>query len=49
MTDRIEGLSIGLDLDSVKVESGLKDLNKKLALVNSEMKALNNFIIKKSF
>ena len=39
MSERIEGLSIGLDLDSVKVESGLKDLNKKLALVNSEMKA----------
>ena len=39
MPERIEGLSIGLDLDSVKVESGLKDLNKKLALVNSEMKA----------
>lgn len=39
MTERIEGLSIGLDLDSVKVESGLQDLNKKLALVNSEMKA----------
>ncbi len=37
--ERIEGLSIGLDLDSVKVESGLQDLNKKLALVNSEMKA----------
>jgi phage-related minor tail protein len=39
MADKIEGLSIGLDLDSVKVESGLQDLNKKLALVNSEMKA----------
>lgn len=39
MAERIEGLSIGLDLDSVKVESGLKDLNKKLSLVNSEMKA----------
>lgn len=39
MSERIEGLSIGLDLDSVKVESGLKDLNKKLSLVNSEMKA----------
>lgn len=39
MPDKIEGLSIGLDLDSVKVESGLQDLNKKLALVNSEMKA----------
>ena len=39
MSERIEGLSIGLDLDSVQVESGLKDLNKKLALVNSEMKA----------
>lgn len=39
MAERIEGLSIGLDLDSVKVESGLQDLNKKLSLVNSEMKA----------
>ena len=39
MSERIEGLSIGLDLDSVQVESGLQDLNKKLALVNSEMKA----------
>lgn len=39
MSERIEGLSIGLDLDSVKVESGLQDLNKKLSLVNSEMKA----------
>ncbi|WP_342515411.1 phage tail tape measure protein [Sutcliffiella sp. FSL R7-0096] len=36
---RIEGLSIGLDLDSIKVDSGLKSLNSKLKLVNSEMKS----------
>lgn len=39
MAEKIEGFSIGLDLDSVQVESGLQDLNKKLQLVNSEMKA----------
>ncbi len=37
--EKIEGLSIGLDLDSIKVESGLTNLNSKLKLVNSEMKA----------
>ncbi|MGY3718848.1 hypothetical protein ACWE42_25450, partial [Sutcliffiella cohnii] len=36
---RIEGLSIGLELDSLKVDSGLTDLKSKLKLVNSEMKA----------
>ncbi|WP_426892826.1 phage tail tape measure protein [Sutcliffiella horikoshii] len=37
--EKIEGLSIGLDLDSIKVESGLSSLNSKLKLVNSEMAA----------
>ncbi|WP_330948900.1 phage tail tape measure protein [Virgibacillus sp. MG-45] len=37
--ERIEGLSIGLDLETMKVDSGLKDLKSKLTLVNSEMKA----------
>lgn len=35
---RIEGLSIGLQLDTIKIDSGLKDLKRKLGLVNSEMK-----------
>ncbi|MEC5422397.1 phage tail tape measure protein [Virgibacillus sp. C22-A2] len=35
---RIEGLSIGLDLETMKVESGLTDLKSKMRLVNSEMK-----------
>lgn len=39
MTERIEGLSIGLSLDTLKVESGLTDLRSKMALVSSEMKA----------
>ncbi|MCM2675575.1 tape measure protein [Alkalicoccobacillus plakortidis] len=37
--ERIEGLSIGLSLDSLKVESGLKNLNRQFSLVNSEMRA----------
>lgn len=37
--DRIEGLSIGLNLDTIKIESGLTDLKGKLRTVNSEMKA----------
>jgi TP901 family phage tail tape measure protein len=37
--ERIEGLSIGLGLDTLKLESGLTDLKSKLKLVNSEMKA----------
>lgn len=37
--ERIEGLSIGLDLDYLSVDAGLKDLNRKMSLVNSEMKA----------
>lgn len=36
---RIEGLSIGLSLDTLKVDSGLTNLKRKLSLVNSEMKA----------
>ncbi|TYS67058.1 hypothetical protein FZC76_16160 [Sutcliffiella horikoshii] len=39
MTERIEGLSIGLSLDTLKMESGLTDLRSKMALVSSEMKA----------
>ncbi|MGD7021783.1 phage tail tape measure protein [Rossellomorea vietnamensis] len=39
MTERIEGISIGLGLDTIKVESGLTDLRSKMRLVNSEMKA----------
>ncbi|MDY7224664.1 phage tail tape measure protein [Halalkalibacterium halodurans] len=39
MTQRIEGLSIGLDLDTMKVNSGLTDLRSKLKLVNSELRA----------
>jgi TP901 family phage tail tape measure protein len=37
--EKIEGLSIGLDLNTLKIDSGLKDLKSKLSLVNSEMKA----------
>lgn len=37
--EKIEGLSIGLDLDYLSVDAGLKDLNRKMSLVNSEMKA----------
>lgn len=37
--ERLEGLSIGLDLDSMKINSGLKDLKSSLSTVNSEMKA----------
>ncbi|WZX99616.1 peptidoglycan DD-metalloendopeptidase family protein [Bacillus sp. FSL W7-1360] len=36
---RIEGLSIALDLDSIKVERGLTGLKDKLKTVNSEMKS----------
>ncbi|APC48298.1 hypothetical protein BME96_09015 [Virgibacillus halodenitrificans] len=39
MAERIEGLSIGLDLETMKIDSGLKNVNTKLKLVNSEMKA----------
>ncbi|UII58122.1 phage tail tape measure protein (plasmid) [Cytobacillus spongiae] len=37
--EKIEGLSIGLDLNTLKIDSGLKDLKSKISLVNSEMKA----------
>ncbi|MED1603653.1 peptidoglycan DD-metalloendopeptidase family protein [Alkalihalophilus marmarensis] len=39
MSDRIKGLSIGLDLDTMKVESGLTNLRSKLRLVNSEIRS----------
>ena len=39
MAERIEGLSIGLNLDTVNLNSGLKDLKSSLSTVNSEMKA----------
>ncbi|PWA08663.1 hypothetical protein DCC39_14590 [Pueribacillus theae] len=38
MTERIKGLSIGLDLDTLKVERGLTGLKDRLKTVNSEMK-----------
>lgn len=37
--EKIEGLSIGLGLDTLKLDSGLTDLKEKLKLVNSAMKA----------
>lgn len=37
--EKIEGLSIGLGLDTLKLDSGLTDLKSKLKLVNSVMKA----------
>lgn len=37
--ERIEGLSIGLDLDSTALERGLTGLRDKLKIVNSEMRA----------
>ncbi|CAM3429602.1 hypothetical protein [Cytobacillus oceanisediminis] len=36
---RIEGLSIGLDLDSTSLNRGLTGLKGRLRTVNSEMKA----------
>lgn len=39
MVEKIEGLSIGLDLNSIGVENNLKQLKGKLGLVNSEMKS----------
>lgn len=38
MADRIEGLSIGLGLDTVNIDSGLKDIKRKFTLLNSEVK-----------
>ena len=37
MADRIDGLTIDLSLDSIKVDSGLQSLKSKLTMVNSEM------------
>ncbi|MGG3383083.1 phage tail tape measure protein [Heyndrickxia faecalis] len=37
--ERIEGMSIGLDLDSAALERGLTGLRDKLKIVNSEMRA----------
>lgn len=37
--ERIEGLSIGLSLDTLNLNSGLTDLRSKMKLVSSEMKA----------
>jgi TP901 family phage tail tape measure protein len=39
VTERIEGLSIGLDLDALALDRGLTGLKDKLKTVNSEMKA----------
>ncbi|MFC4387524.1 phage tail tape measure protein [Gracilibacillus marinus] len=39
MPEKIEGLSIELDLETMKINSGLKDLKSQLTVVNSEMKA----------
>jgi TP901 family phage tail tape measure protein len=39
VAEKIEGLSIGLDLDTLKINNGLTDLRSKMRLVNSEMKA----------
>lgn len=39
MAEKIEGLSIELDLETMKINSGLKDLKSQLTVVNSEMKA----------
>ena len=38
MTERIEGLSIGLNLDTLKLDSGLTDVKSKMSLLNSELK-----------
>lgn len=39
MSERIKGLSIGLDLDTLRVERGLTGLKDRIRTVNSEMKA----------
>ncbi|MFC4714072.1 phage tail tape measure protein [Planococcus dechangensis] len=39
MAERIEGLSIGLGLDTLGIDKGMSELKRKLAGVNSEMKA----------
>lgn len=38
MAERIKGFSIELSLDSMKVDSGLKDLRSSMRLMNSEMR-----------
>lgn len=38
MTERIEGLSIGLDLDTLSLDRGLSGLKDRLRTINSEMK-----------
>lgn len=38
MSERIEGLSIALDLDTIKIDSGLKDLRSSMSTLNSELK-----------
>lgn len=38
MTERIEGLSIGLDLDTLSLDRGLTGLKDRLRTINSEMK-----------
>ncbi len=39
MAERIKGFSIELSLDSMKVDSGLKDLRSSMRLMNSEMRS----------
>jgi len=39
MAERIQGLSIGLDLNTLGVDTGMTQLRSKMRLVNSEMKA----------
>lgn len=39
MAEKIEGLSIGLDLDTVGIDNSLKQLKGKIGLVDSEMRA----------
>ena len=39
MAEKIEGLSIELDLETMKINSGLKDLKSQLTVVNSQMRA----------
>ncbi|PIC88432.1 phage tail tape measure protein [Sporosarcina sp. P21c] len=38
MAENITGLTIGLSLDTIKVDTGLQSLKSKLTMVNSEMK-----------
>lgn len=38
MAEKIKGFTIELDLDSIKVDSGLRDVKQSMRLVNSEMK-----------